>query len=202
MGVTWFDFPRSRSDEQPGETHRLHLVPVALVPLRTNPLPDLDESTVSTRALYGNRDHRPPFPGLFPRPIPVSNLALTELDPGNGEPQQQITAASALDPHRQPSPGLDLAANRDRCPPTSRQCLLGLLPPGTARPTEPPRPARWRHTPTTSALETVDVHAQMCRVVRHVCERRPGRMCGMDGDDEDTSTGSGPRDSDRDGSRP
>jgi hypothetical protein len=146
MGVTWFDFPRSRSDEQPGETHRLHLVPVALVPLRTNPLPDLDESTVSTRALYGNRDHRPPFPGLFPRPIPVSNLALTELDPGNGEPQQQIT---------RPSP-TTFTRSGSRCESRPMSSHFSSMPART--------PAS-RHCPPngTSQARTVEAHSNNLR---------------------------------------
>jgi len=58
-------------------SYRLHWFPYELIRC-----PTLVDSSVSTRTLYGNYKFRPPFPALSPRPTPASNLALTELDPG------------------------------------------------------------------------------------------------------------------------
>jgi hypothetical protein len=60
----------------PYTSHRLHWFPYELT--RCSALRD---STVSTRALYGNRDYRPPFPVLNSERSSTSPADLTDLDP-------------------------------------------------------------------------------------------------------------------------
>ncbi|GAA0252891.1 hypothetical protein GCM10010492_61840 [Saccharothrix mutabilis subsp. mutabilis] len=59
---------------EPYTSHRLHWYPYELTRCAL-----LTRSTVSTRALYGNFKHRPPFPALRPA---EAGLDLTDLDPG------------------------------------------------------------------------------------------------------------------------
>jgi hypothetical protein len=57
---------------EPYTSYRLHWFPYELSRCK-----NLRDSTVSTRALYGNFKHRPPFPVLRPGPLPPG-----DLDPG------------------------------------------------------------------------------------------------------------------------
>ncbi|WP_433795983.1 leucine-rich repeat domain-containing protein [Actinoplanes sp. CA-252034] len=63
---------RSLEQFEPYTSYRLHWFPYELT--RCTALAD---STVSTRAIYGNYKHRPPFPALRP----VTRGDLTDLDP-------------------------------------------------------------------------------------------------------------------------
>jgi hypothetical protein len=60
----------------PYTSHRLHWFPYELT--RCSALRD---STVSTRALYGNHKYRPPFPALNSEGSSMSPADLTDLDP-------------------------------------------------------------------------------------------------------------------------
>jgi hypothetical protein len=154
--------------------NHLHLVPVAVVPLRTNPLPEPRQEHRSTRALYGNRDHRPPFPELFstadpgeqPRPHWARSGGMGSL---NSRSLQHLRSTVTDYLHQV---WISLRIATDVLPLLVNACsdsCLQALPAQRIR----PGPARWRHTPTTSAPETVDAHAQMCLVVRHIGDRGP-----------------------------
>ncbi|WP_205650375.1 leucine-rich repeat domain-containing protein [Actinoplanes solisilvae] len=61
---------------EPYTSHRLHWYPYEL-----SRCTSLRDSTVSTRVMFGNFKHRPPFPRL--RPVtPVAEVDLARLDPG------------------------------------------------------------------------------------------------------------------------
>ncbi|MEV0899526.1 hypothetical protein [Actinoplanes sp. NPDC049802] len=61
---------------EPYTSHRLHWYPFELTRCT-----QLRDSTVSTRALYGNFKHRPPFPAL--RPVTsIAEASFDALDPG------------------------------------------------------------------------------------------------------------------------
>jgi len=92
----------------PYTSYRLHYFPYEI----TRCL-ELKESTVSTRALYGNQDYRPPFPRL------------PAISPGGSARTLQrvrrcvcgVRAAAIL----------DLAVGRDGCAAIAGACLLGCL---------------------------------------------------------------------------
>ena len=69
----------------PYTSHRLHWFPYELT--RCSALRD---SIVSTRSLYGNRKHRPPFPALESERSSTPHVDLTDLDP-------QIWGATTID---------------------------------------------------------------------------------------------------------
>jgi hypothetical protein len=61
----------------PYRSYRLHWFPYEITRC-----PALRDSTVSTRALYGNHKGRPPFPRLQPHTDSTAGLDCTALDPG------------------------------------------------------------------------------------------------------------------------
>jgi hypothetical protein len=61
---------------EPYTSHRLHWFPYEITRCHR-----LTESVVSTRSLYGNFKHRPPFPGLQPARPSSAGLDLDHLDP-------------------------------------------------------------------------------------------------------------------------
>jgi hypothetical protein len=61
----------------PYTSYRLHWFPYEITRC-----PSLRDSTVSTRALYGNHKLRPPFPRLQPQMGSTTGLDCTTLDPG------------------------------------------------------------------------------------------------------------------------
>jgi hypothetical protein len=61
----------------PYTSYRLHYFPYEITRCAS-----LRDSTMSTRAVYGNFKHRPPFPRLAPAPTAGDGLDMLDLDPG------------------------------------------------------------------------------------------------------------------------
>lgn len=115
----------SLEEFEPYTSYSLHWYPYELTRC-----PKLRDSTVSTRALYGNRTFRPPFPRLQPRGALAAEPALDDLDPqvwGVEAIRACSVCDGAIDPARFRQVWISLRVATDVLPLLVNACSTGCV---------------------------------------------------------------------------